>query len=71
MNTAKLLDSKAVQKITSLKPWTIRRLVRANRFPPPCKPTGGTNYWSIKDIQDWLDALTSSIEEIDHVKYSK
>ena len=54
MNNAILLDSKAVEEMTSLKSWTIRRLVHKKRFPKPHKPTGNLNYWRLTDVENWI-----------------
>jgi len=58
----RLLRINQVIEIVSLSQAMIYRLVKAGRFPRPCKPGGVSSRWSEREIQAWVVAALASRE---------
>lgn len=52
----RLLSEKHVIQLTSLSKATIRREVRAKRFPAPFSITEGRVAWSSLEVLEWIGA---------------
>ncbi|MCD6010116.1 helix-turn-helix transcriptional regulator [Halomonas sp. IOP_31] len=55
----RLLTYEEVCAVTQLSQATLRRYVKAGRFPAPIKPnpSGRAVRFRIQDVRDWLDRL--------------
>ena len=55
----RLLTYEEVCAVTQLSQSTLRRYVKAGRFPAPIKPSprGRAVRFRIQDVRDWLDRL--------------
>lgn len=58
----RLLKLAQVLEITGLSKAMIYRLVRAGKFPRPCKPGGTATRWVESEVRQWHQAVTSSRE---------
>lgn len=52
-----LLDIRNVAQMTSLSASTIRRLIKAGRFPKGHRISEYTVRWKVSEIQNWIENI--------------
>lgn len=49
----RMINTAEVEKISGFEISTIRKMIKAGKFPPP-KKYGRSSRWKLSDIQEWI-----------------
>lgn len=58
-----LLDTAQVSKLTGYHDNSLRKWMRAGRFPRPAQRRGQTPYWRLSDVEEWIETRREREEE--------
>lgn len=56
----KLISTKQVEELVSVKRDTIRKMVREGTFPPPIRISSRKNVWREDVIRAWIEEQTAA-----------
>lgn len=56
----RLIRMPEVVRLTGLKPSTIYKLIRLDKFPDGIKLTNATTAWDLESVSSWIDGKISN-----------